>query len=50
MKIIDYITNEILTINDYMDAIREAKSRVKYYKSENIEYKIKGDTITIRRK
>ena len=62
MKIIDNISGEILTINDRMDAIRESRSRVKFYNSEfnyshrgkhysqNAEYIINGDTITIRRK
>ena len=49
MIIKDNITNEVLTINDRMDAIREAHSRVKFYKISS-EYIIQGDTITIRRK
>ena len=34
MTIIDNITGEILTINDFYDALREVKSRVKYHNSE----------------
>ena len=34
MKINDNITGELLTINDYMSAYREAKSRVKFHNSE----------------
>lgn len=48
MKIIDLITHEILTINDKYDALREAKSRVKFY--QNAEMIIKFDTIIIKRK
>lgn len=62
MTIYDYIDGVILTIDDRMDAIREAASRVKWHNSEfnyqhrghhysqNAEYKIDGDTISIRRK
>lgn len=47
MKIIDLVKNEILTINDRIDAYREAKSRIYFYK--NAEMSVDGDTIYIRR-
>ena len=62
MLIKDNIDGVILSINDYMDAIREAKSRVSFHNSEfnyshkgkhysqNAEMIIDGDTITIQRK
>lgn len=62
MTIIDEITNEIITIEDYMDAMRETKSRIKFYnsefdyengqhhESENAEYVDKLNKIIIRRK
>ena len=52
MKIIDNIDGVILTINDRMDAIREANSRVKWYKKKNIDtiYTVSSDEIYIRRK
>lgn len=34
MTIIDKINNEIIDIDDYMDAYREGKSRVKFHNSE----------------
>lgn len=62
MIINDNITGEILSINDYMDAYREAKSRIKFHNSEfnyqhrgkhypqNAEMIIRNDTIIIQRK
>lgn len=62
MTIIDEITNEIITIEDYMDAMRETKSRIKFYNSEfdyengqhhgseNAEYVDELNKIIIRRK
>lgn len=62
MIIKDNITGEILSINDKYDALREARSRVKFHNSDfdyqhrghhysqNSEYIIQGDTIIIRRK
>ena len=62
MNIRDEITYELLTIEDYMNAIRESKSRVSFHNSEfnyshrgkhypqNAEMIIEGDTIVIRRK
>ena len=51
MIIEDTITKEILTINDYMDACREAHSRVKFYNSQNKDYEhfatVIKDKITI---
>ncbi len=34
MKIIDEITGEVITIDDYMSAYKDAKSRVKFHNSE----------------
>lgn len=34
MLIKDYITQEILSIDDYYDALKEAKSRVRFHNSE----------------
>ena len=62
MTINDYITGELITISDYMDAYREAKSRIRFHNSEfnyahrgkhycqNAEMVIEGDLIIIRRK
>lgn len=52
MKINDCVNNETLTINDYMSAYREAKSRMDWYAKKGIETikVMDGDTIIIRRK
>lgn len=53
MKIIDKVINEIATFNDDMDAYREARSRVQWYKKQGIETEIVDanlETIEIRRK
>lgn len=52
MKIIDKVNNSIATINDYMSAYREVRSRMNWYAKKGIETikVVNGDTITIRRK
>lgn len=51
MNIRDEITHELLTIEDYMSAFREVKSRMNWYKKQNIGTIkiIESDIIVIRR-